>query len=207
MIYVPEVAFTKIKGTMYEGMIPEEAENEFFYIFQLNKLSQDIKDFTIANMLSKASFFESNIFKLFEAKKGLDPAHFKVLLEKYYKQVEGHTIAVNWMLENITIIFKNIDQRMINLFALQAEQFKNHYAELVQHFPFPGADSPNTNLVLGELKASYTPTQKTQKLPKLNATTAPKVRLKKSPTKKTKLVIDDSEVDAFLLTSVFNVEL
>lgn len=207
MIYVPEIAFAKMKGTIYEGMIPEEIANEFLYMFHLNKFSQDTKDFTIANMLSKAPLFESNIFKLFEAKKALDPAHFKVLLEKYYQQVNGHTIAVNWMLENITIIFKNVDQSMLNIFALQAEQFKNHYTELAQHFPFQEADTPNKNLVLRELKASYTPTQKQHKATELNTTTAPNITLKKSPTKKPKLVIDDHEVDAFLLTSVFNVEL
>jgi len=207
IIYVPEIAFTKMKGTIYEGMVPEEAANEFFYMLHLNKFSQDINDFTIANILRKAPLFESNIFKLFEAKKALDTDHFKVVLEKYYEQVNGHLIAVNWMLENINIIFKNIDQNMLNLFALQAEQFKNHYTELSKHFPFPEENAPSTNIVLTELKASYIPNPKEAKTSEPTHQTAPKIRPKKSSTRKPKLVIDDNEIDAFLLTSVFNVEL
>ena len=204
--YVPEVAFAKIKGTIYEGMVPKEAANRFFYMFHLNNISENIKDFTIANLLAKADLFESNLFKLFEVKKALAPDHFKVLLDKYYEQVNGHTFAVNWMLQNINNIFKSVDQNIFNLFILQAEQFNKHNTELAKHFSLTEKDESAQNTILKQIKDSYTSTENESEISQSTSSITPNSRLQKAPLKKQKLVIDDHEVDAFLLTTVFNVD-
>ncbi|GAL82773.1 hypothetical protein JCM19274_4010 [Algibacter lectus] len=111
-----------------------------------------------------------------------------------------------WMFVNIDKTFANLDVGIINMFKFQAEQFQKHIEELNNHFKIqPNKVSNETIALLEQLKDTYasaelkiTPPEPIQPLP---------VSEKAKPTKKQKLIIDDDEIDKFLLSSVFNVDL
>ncbi|WP_042502003.1 hypothetical protein, partial [Algibacter lectus] len=129
-----------------------------------------------------------------------------VILDKYKEHVEGHAFMTRWMFVNIDKTFANLDVGIINMFKFQAEQFQKHIEELNNHFKIqPNKVSNETIALLEQLKDTYasaelkiTPPEPIQPLP---------VSEKAKPTKKQKLIIDDDEIDKFLLSSVFNVDL
>ncbi|MWW23153.1 hypothetical protein [Algibacter lectus] len=206
IIYVPTILFSKLKGSIYEGVLPEDAANTLFYLFNPKEIIADVNAFSIVALLEKSDILESNLFKLFEAKKTLEEEHFRVLLDKYKEHVEGHAFMTRWMYVNIDKTFANLDVGIINMFKFQAEQFQKHSEELNNHFKIQPNKVPNETIALLEqLKATYastelkiTPPEPIQPLP---------VSEKAKPTKKQKLIIDDDEIDKFLLSSVFNVDL
>ncbi|MCL5129359.1 hypothetical protein [Algibacter sp. L4_22] len=205
-IYIPEIAFSKIKGTIYEGLLPKEAANTLFYIFSTKEPFVDINDVSIITLLSKSDILEGNIFKLFEAKKALGPEHFQVLLDKYKEHVEGHLFMIKWMYLNMNRTFENLDISITNMFKLQAEQFQKHSTELNNHFKIQPNNVPNKTIVLLEqLKETYTSAE--LKITNPDPVKTLPVSKSAKPVKKQKLEFNDDDIDRFLLSSVFNVDL
>jgi hypothetical protein len=206
IIYVPTVLFSKLKGSIYEGVLPEDAANTLFYLFNPKEIIADVNEFSIVTLLEKSDILEGNLFKLFEAKKTLEEGHFEVILDKYKEHLEGHVFMTRWMYINIDKTFANLDVSIINMFKFQVEQFQKHSEELNNHFKIIPNKVPNKTIALLEqLKENYTsaelkitPTESLKPLP---------VSKKPKRTKKQKLIIDDNEIDKFLLSSVFNVNL
>lgn len=206
IIYVPTILFSKLKGSIYEGVLPEDAANTLFYLFNPKEIIANVNEFSIVAILEKSDILEANLFKLFEAKKTLEEEHFKVILDKYKDHIEGHVFMTRWMYVNIDKTFSNLGVSIINMFKFQAEQFQKHSEELNNHFKILPNKFPNETITLLEqLKATYasaelkiTPPEPIKPVP---------VRQKTKPTKKRKLIIDDDEIDRFLLSSVFSVAL
>lgn len=206
-IYLPTALFSKLKGSIYEGVLPKDAANTLFYICNPKEIISDVREFSIIRLLGKSDILGDNLFKLFEAKNNLEKEHFKVLLDKYKDHVEGHVFMTRWMYVNIDKTFSNLDISIINMFKLQAEQFQNHSTELNNHFKIEPNIIPNeTTTFLEPLKETY------EASAELKDTIPPAVKVQpvsktSKPIKKQKLIIDDNEIDRFLLSSVFNVDL
>lgn len=207
IIYLPTALFTEFKGTIYENLLPIDTADTLYYMCYPQKILSDVNEFSIFNLFTKTDILQDNLFKLFEANKTLEKEHFKVLLDKYKEHMEGLLFMAKWMYHNFDKTFDNLDQSIINMFKLQAEQFQKHSTEVNNHFKIQPNNTPNETIVLLEqLKEIYKAGAELE-----NTSPAPSkplpVSKKSMPIKKQKLIIDDNEIDRFLLTSVFNVDL
>ncbi|TYC12035.1 hypothetical protein ES677_09725 [Bizionia gelidisalsuginis] len=209
VIYVPEAAFTILKGSIYEGVIPVNTVNKLYYLETKEQHFDDLNDFSMLKLINKNEHLENNLFLLFEAKKEIDIAPFQILLNKYKTYLEGYMFITNWMYHNIDSVFKNLDLKIVNLFKLQLDYFERHTKEFDSYFD----TSPNDDLKFLDQFKTITPTVEENVKPSLLApietpiATESNSVVESTPPKKQKLVIDDEEVDRLLLTSVFNVTL
>ena len=209
VVYVPEAAFTILKGSIYEGVIPVQTVNKLYYLETKEQHFDDLKDFSMLKLINKNEHLENNLFLLFEAKKEIDTAPFQILLNKYKTYLEGYMFITNWMYHNIDSVFKNLDLKIVNLFKLQLDYFERHTKEFDSYFD----TSPNDDLKFLDQFKTITPTVEKNIKPSLIAPIESPIASESNPvvestsSKKQKLVIDDEEVDRLLLTSVFNVTL
>jgi hypothetical protein len=111
------------------------------------------------------------------------------------------------MLDNIGKIFEGVEEHIINLFKLQLQYFQKHNTDLNLHFEIQKQKTSIANeKMLKHLKDTYSNPNFKIKVPDF-----PKSKLllkqKVKPVKKKKVLPSDQDIDRFLLTTVFNVEL
>jgi len=206
VLYIPSITISKLKSTVYEGIIPEEAVNTLVFFDDKRQYSTDIKTFSILKLVAKKDILDNNLFQLFEAKRNLEDQHFRVLLDKYMTQVEGHLFATKWMYKNIDKVFKGVDDSIINLFKLQAEYFESHNNEINKHFKIQAHKfSAKNEQLLKHFEDSYSNPDFKIIVPDFSNNSS--VKQKSKSVKKQKVMVSDEEIDRFLLTTIFNVEL
>ncbi len=206
MVCVPPIVIEELKKTVYNGIIPEHIVNKLLILENKNEGSTDLNDFSILKLIAKQDIFESNIFQLFEAKNNLAEEHFKVLLDTYRNHVEGHVFATEWMSNYVAKTFKELDITIINLYKLQAKYFDEHQNELITHFEIQTNKAIKANSpTLEQLVNDYPPEEIKVNVPSNDKKGA--IKMTKAHLKKQKLIIDDNEIDRFLLSTVFNVDL
>jgi hypothetical protein len=205
--YIPTIAIEKLKATVFEGIIPIEACDTLAFFDNERIISTNFKTLTILKLTSKKDILDENILLLFEAKKNLDSQHFLFLLNNYIPHVEGHLLVTNLMLDNIGKIFEGVEEHIINIFKLQLQYFQKHNTDLNLHFEIQKQKTSIANeKMLKHLNDTYSNPNFKIKIPDF-----PKSKLllkqKVKPVKKKKVLPSDEDIDRFLLTTVFNVEL
>ncbi|WP_372758105.1 hypothetical protein [Mariniflexile sp.] len=207
VFYFPTEAISLLESTVLKGAIPLEACNELAFFDIDKKVSTNFKNFSIIKLVSKKEILDRNLLHLFEAKKSLEHKHFIFLLNKYNLHVEGHAFVTSWMYNNIHRVFNNVEESTINLFKLQQEYFEKHLSELQDNFQVTKSEFLHQN----ESVSKHFQTQFSKPDFKIDVPEFPKNNSLLKPiaktTKKKKVVLSNEEVDRFLLTTVFNVDL
>ena len=206
VLYIPPILISKLKSTVYEGIIPDQDTNTLVFLDDNRQGSTNINAFSMFELVGKKDILDNNLIQLFEAKKNLEEQHFRVLLDKYISQVEGHLFATKWMYKNINKVFMGLEQSFVNLFKLQAEYFESHNNELNRHFEIKSHKISDKNVqLLKHFEDTYSNPDFKVIVP--NFKTNGFVNKKSKSVKKQKAKVSDEEIDRFLLTTVFNVEL
>ena len=230
--YIPsDIILTGVLEEL-EGSIPENYLNELTVLDPMGFSEFEINEFN-TRLIKKKNQLEKNIFKLLERKTTLEAFDFEFILNKYFKQLEFYLAITNWLRINLRNYNKEIIKlTTIGSFEIQYEIYNSHFNDLLIRFQRDLDFSLKEEFTISELLKNYFPEMMTRyqmisvkendtseiqnkadiKSQNLEPTTKIELGdLKKTVAssepkmKKQKLVIDDHEVELFLLETVFNI--
>lgn len=207
IFYIPSVEIDELSGTSFEGVIPSEACDTLAYFDDKDALSSKVQNLNVMQMASKKEILDENLLFFFNAKNNLEESHFKFLLGKYIPYIDSQLSITKWMYDNVQSEFETVDPRVVDLFKLQMEHFENHHKDLNKHFEIEKFKRQQKNERLAAyFKEKYEKPDFEIKVPKLPESELLKSFWKKQGLLDKKEIISDEEIDRYLLSKVFNVE-
>lgn len=200
IFYVPESLYHELQNSLLKDIIPIDATNTITFMDSDRNISTKITPVNKVQIISKGNILEENIFLLLDAQAKLNLEQFGYLLKKYRNHLDTHTYITNWMANNINKFFKDVSDVFKNMFITQSNTFKEHHDLIITKFGFV-----ESKLRSNRFKEKFASPDFKFTIPNL---VKGKVENKTSKPRKNKtVIISDDEADAFLLESVFNVEL
>ena len=159
------------------------------------------------HIIKKQARLDENIFRLINIHSDLDVNQFRFFIDKYVIQLEFYKKVSDWMLKNVESDVMDLSQETLISFRLQKDAFTKHWQDVHGNF-LDGIQKKNVNentaLTKSDLKSIETLLNNsiTNKTPEIILTK--KTTPLKKPKKK---LVSESEVEKFILRTVFNVRL
>lgn len=198
-----------------ESIIPEGDNTDFCNIIILldNKgFDSELKD-QLSNhkMIAKQAVLNDNIFRLIEKSGSLKDEQFQFFLEKYMEHVHFVVYVSDWMQKHVEADIKDLREETKNAFQSQANVFSKHLEDLKSKILPQGQIAPKQEVnVFKFIENDLSDIKKALNLNKDSKGKIDTVENKNVPTakkaKKKPPLVTDEAAEAFLLESVFNIE-
>ncbi|WP_417200426.1 hypothetical protein [Bizionia sp.] len=162
------------------------------------------------HMLSKTSSLDKNTYGLLDLKARIEPESFRFLSERYSLSVAFYKKISNWMVMHIHEDVPDVNKETLMSFEIQKTSFDNHWDYIQKHFSVP--EYAKNYFADDDLSANDVTTMRDI----INGDSAPtenmfeKLKEKSSKNVKKKIkkiLITETEVEQFLLETVFKVKL
>ncbi|RIA09387.1 hypothetical protein OE09_1219 [Flavobacteriaceae bacterium MAR_2010_72] len=203
IFYIPDKLYNVFQRTPIKDLVSYEATNRVAYVDRNGDTTTNEDLFKRLDIFAKYNIFEENVIILLEAQSKLDTDLFQYLLDKYWELLDSHTYITGLLFEHISNYIQNVPEPIKSLFDLQRDVFLTHHNKMRNTFTslkskYIGVDSKGAFMGKFEGLGSNHKTSDTISVQKSTISKTPKP--KKPP------LITDTEADAFLLESVFNIK-
>jgi len=221
--YVPREIIIEQVLEQLKDDIDDDFFDEFYFIDNYEGSSKfyniDALELNIL-LADKRSFLEQNTFKLIEKSKEITEFEFLVVIEKYYEFLLLFIYITEWLSENLKRHNgKDIHLSIIGAFAIQMQYFRSHVEDVCNYFgrfidlekEYDFSRKPFVMKYLSELISRYDKIgsnheEKAEKLENCDQETFQKrVDSTKVKKKRQRPELDEDEIEAMILTQVFNV--
>jgi len=211
IFYISSSLKNAIQHTLFVNSLTELDYDVFAYFNKDCKIVRGSVNSFSLEMIEKALLLEQNIFLLFDKKKYLSQNEFSYLLDKYLDDLIIYARISQWLNTNLAASFHDVQHDLKPIFELQAQYFNKHLQEIKDKFKNSKV-SENINekdLLLYfknhfNAKKNLPLDQKIVETENLNFKALTPIAKSK---KEKKILVTDEETDAFLLETVFNVNI
>ncbi|MBD0832827.1 hypothetical protein [Aestuariibaculum sediminum] len=155
------------------------------------------------HLMQKLHQLDMNMAKLIQLKEDLEQQSFKFFLDKYYQQLSFYVHISGWLNENVTKDINGVSEETLNAFKLQNDSFISHIKEFencfLKTYSIKAVEEKFENIDISKfnpLKSINIPDAMEEKVEPTSK------RIKKPK----KILVTEEKAEAFLLKSVFNLE-
>lgn len=200
IFYLPTSLFPDITTEQERELLEYRVVNDICILKENGDTSYADKCVPVIEMLNKSAILENNFYQLLKFNDSLSRETFSYLLNEYNKNTQACKQVYHWLLEHINNSIGPIAKEELELFKLQLSLITGHIEKVLNRFGKEMIDRKlNNGAAEFVINTSIFNKGQDNEILKLNS-------LRNTKTKKASMP-SNSEVDKFLLETVFNVDL
>lgn len=203
ILYIPNSLFPDTTPEQEMELLEYRVVNDICILKENGDTAYSDKCIPSLEMFNKRAILENNFYQLLKLKDSLSHETFRYLLNEYNKNVHACKQVYGWLVDNMDYYLNSVAKEELELFKLQYSLIIGHMDKVINVFGNEITEQ-QPNSAISEINTSIFIDNQLNELVKLDNLS--KTRKVKEMGSKKSYVPSNSEVDKYLLETVFNVD-